>query len=221
VLYFLGAVSETPSGFVQQNKTTSILAAFCTPGKVSNAASSVSPVGIALVVKNRSVLRMLDGRRRELATCSFSCLCIICSVPRGDSVQATARGAGGHCIMPPRGRCVVLTQEPPHPAIAKKITRRPRLPLPMRSGVMPGTLVQKGCVCLAPMGRRKRLQGFRRDPLRDKIREVGRGLSLADTQTGRYGRLYSRRRLCARILTPTHDCSSRSLLHELHRQLIS
>lgn len=24
-----------------------------------------------------------------------------------------------------------------------------------------------------------------RDPLRDKIREVGRGLSLADTQTGR------------------------------------
>jgi hypothetical protein len=38
----------------------------------------------------------------------------------------------------------------------------------------------------------------RRDPFRDKIREVGRGLSLADTQTGRYGRLYSRRRLCAR-----------------------
>jgi hypothetical protein len=38
----------------------------------------------------------------------------------------------------------------------------------------------------------------RRDPLRDEIREVGRGLSLADTQTGRYGRLYSRRRLCAR-----------------------
>jgi hypothetical protein len=37
-----------------------------------------------------------------------------------------------------------------------------------------------------------------RDPLRDEIREVGRGLSLADTQTGRYGRLYSRRRLCAR-----------------------
>ena len=38
----------------------------------------------------------------------------------------------------------------------------------------------------------------RRYPLRDKIREVGRGLSLADTQTGRYVRLYSRRRLCAR-----------------------
>jgi hypothetical protein len=37
-----------------------------------------------------------------------------------------------------------------------------------------------------------------RDPLRGEIREVGRGLSLADTQTGRYGRLYSRRRLCAR-----------------------
>jgi len=37
-----------------------------------------------------------------------------------------------------------------------------------------------------------------RDPLRDKIREVGRGLSLADTQTGRYGWLYSRRRLRAR-----------------------
>jgi ParB-like chromosome segregation protein Spo0J len=37
-----------------------------------------------------------------------------------------------------------------------------------------------------------------RDPLRDEIREVSRGLSLADTQTGRYGRLYSRRRLGAR-----------------------
>ena len=47
-------------------------------------------------------------------------------------------------------------------------------------------------------GEAERLQGFRRDPLRDKIREVGRGLSLADTQTGPYGRLYSRRRLCAR-----------------------
>ena len=34
-------------------------------------------------------------------------------------------------------------------------------------------------------GETKRLQGFRRDPLRVKIREVGRGLSLADTQTGR------------------------------------
>ena len=31
----------------------------------------------------------------------------------------------------------------------------------------------------------ERLQGFRRDPLWVKIREVGRGLSLADTQTGR------------------------------------
>jgi hypothetical protein len=48
-------------------------------------------------------------------------------------------------------------------------------------------------------GKTERLQGFRRDPLRDKIREVGRGLSLADTQTARYGRLYSRRRLCARL----------------------
>ena len=37
-----------------------------------------------------------------------------------------------------------------------------------------------------------------RDPLRDEIRKVGRGLSLIDTQTGRYGRIYSRRRLCAR-----------------------
>jgi hypothetical protein len=37
-----------------------------------------------------------------------------------------------------------------------------------------------------------------RDPLRDEIHEVGRGLSLADTPTGRYVRLYSRRRLCAR-----------------------
>jgi hypothetical protein len=35
-------------------------------------------------------------------------------------------------------------------------------------------------------------------PGQTKIREVGRGLSLADTKTGRYGRLYSRRRLCAR-----------------------
>jgi hypothetical protein len=37
-----------------------------------------------------------------------------------------------------------------------------------------------------------------RDPLRDEIREVGRGLSLTDTQTDRYVRLCSRRRLCAR-----------------------
>jgi hypothetical protein len=37
-----------------------------------------------------------------------------------------------------------------------------------------------------------------RDPLRDEMREVDRGLSLADTQTGRYGRLYSRRRLWSR-----------------------
>ena len=36
------------------------------------------------------------------------------------------------------------------------------------------------------------------NPLRDKICEVVRGLLLADTQTGRYGRLYSRRRLRAR-----------------------
>ena len=34
-------------------------------------------------------------------------------------------------------------------------------------------------------GETERLQGFRRDPLWVKIREVGRGLSLADTQTGR------------------------------------
>ncbi len=34
-------------------------------------------------------------------------------------------------------------------------------------------------------GEMERLQGFRRDPLRVKIREMGRGLSLADTQTGR------------------------------------
>jgi hypothetical protein len=46
-----------------------------------------------------------------------------------------------------------------------------------------------------------------RDPLRDEIREVGRGLSLADTQTGRYVRLYSRRRLCAR-----RDADARALL---------
>ena len=35
------------------------------------------------------------------------------------------------------------------------------------------------------VGETERLQGFRRDPLWVKIREVGRGLSLADTQTGR------------------------------------
>ena len=42
------------------------------------------------------------------------------------------------------------------------------------------------------------------------IREVGRGLSLADTQTGRYGRLYSGRRLCAR-----RGADTRSLLRIL------
>jgi hypothetical protein len=47
---------------------------------------------------------------------------------------------------------------------------------------------------LSPAGS---LHSLRRDPFRDKIREVGRGLLLADTETGRYGRLYSRR-LCAR-----------------------
>jgi hypothetical protein len=60
-----------------------------------------------------------------------------------------------------------------------------------------GTEAQEPAVCTA----RSRLQlalHARRDPFRDKIREVGRGLSLADTQTGRYGPLYSRRRLCAR-----------------------
>ncbi len=31
-----------------------------------------------------------------------------------------------------------------------------------------------------------------------EIREVGRGLSLADTQTGSYGRLYTKQWLCAR-----------------------
>ena len=48
---------------------------------------------------------------------------------------------------------------------------------------------------LSPAGS---LHSSRRNPLWDKIREVGRGLSLADTRTGRYVRLYSRRRLCAR-----------------------
>ena len=46
-----------------------------------------------------------------------------------------------------------------------------------------------------------------RDPLRDEIREVGRRLSLADTQTGRYGRLYSRRRLDS-----TRSCRRSTLL---------
>jgi hypothetical protein len=62
--------------------------------------------------------------------------------------------------------------------------------------------LQLGCTLTpAACAARSRLQlalHARRDPFRDKIREVGRGLSLADTQTGRYGRLYSRRRLCAR-----------------------
>ena len=42
-----------------------------------------------------------------------------------------------------------------------------------------------------------------------EIREVGRGLSLADTQTGRYGRLHSRRRLCAK------HSSRRTALHSI------
>ena len=57
---------------------------------------------------------------------------------------------------------------------------------------------------------------------RTEIREVGRGLSLADTQTGRYGRLHSRRRLCARrssrrralhwiLARPPSRCSSNLL----------
>jgi hypothetical protein len=45
--------------------------------------------------------------------------------------------------------------------------------------------------------------------IRPEIRYAkwARGLSLADTQTGRYGRLYSRRRLCARLGADTHDPS--------------
>jgi hypothetical protein len=60
-----------------------------------------------------------------------------------------------------------------------------------------GTEAQEPAVCTA----RSRLQlalHAQRDPLRDEIREVGRGLSLADSQTGRYVRLYSRRLLCTR-----------------------
>jgi hypothetical protein len=65
--------------------------------------------------------------------------------------------------------------------------------------LLPPTRMRGGCrgahsPVLHPRGH----GSARRDPLRDKIREVGRGLSLADTQTGRFGRLYSRRRLCAR-----------------------
>jgi hypothetical protein len=59
------------------------------------------------------------------------------------------------------------------------------------------TEAQEPAVCTA----RSRLQlalHAQRDPLRDEIREVGRGLSLADSQTGRYVRLYSRRLLCTR-----------------------
>ena len=49
---------------------------------------------------------------------------------------------------------------------------------------MEETFVPKGGLSYTK-GETERLQGFRRDPLRDKIRQVGRGLSLADTQTGR------------------------------------
>jgi hypothetical protein len=69
----------------------------------------------------------------------------------------------------------------------------------------------RSCSCLDPRRSeaqepaartaRSRLQfalHAQRDPLRDEIREVGRGFSLADTQTGCYRRFYSRRRLCAR-----------------------
>jgi hypothetical protein len=67
----------------------------------------------------------------------------------------------------------------------------------------PPVLTQGDAEAQEPAARtaRSRLQlalHARRDPLRDEIRKVGRGLSLADTQTGRYGRLYSRRRLCTR-----------------------
>jgi hypothetical protein len=67
----------------------------------------------------------------------------------------------------------------------------------------PPVLTQGDAEAQEPAARtaRSRLQlalHAQRDPLRDEIRKVGRGLSLADTQTGRYGRLYSRRRLCAR-----------------------
>ena len=67
----------------------------------------------------------------------------------------------------------------------------------------PPVLTQGDAEAQEPAARtaRSRLQlalHAQRDPLRDEIRKVGRGLSLADSQTGRYGRLYSRRRLCAR-----------------------
>jgi hypothetical protein len=63
-----------------------------------------------------------------------------------------------------------------------------------------------------------------------EIREVGRRLSLADTQTGRYGRLYIRRRLCARrssrrtalhwiIARPPSRCSRHSSRTQLSSQL--
>jgi len=67
----------------------------------------------------------------------------------------------------------------------------------------PPVLTQGDAEAQEPAARtaRSRLQlalHAQRDPLRDEIRKVGRGLSLADSQTGRYRRLYSRRRLCAR-----------------------
>ena len=69
-----------------------------------------------------------------------------------------------------------------------------------------------------------------RDPLRDEIRKVGRGLSLIDTQTGRYGRIYSRRRLCARCSADAESsfdlvelvrlrCSKHSSRTQLSKQL--
>jgi hypothetical protein len=46
--------------------------------------------------------------------------------------------------------------------------------------------------------RTARARGSLRGPLRNKKREVGKGLSLADTQTGRKGRLYSRSKTTVR-----------------------
>ena len=70
----------------------------------------------------------------------------------------------------------------------------------MGAGMMPTE--SSMCSCFHELHdeaqRRQQNMGPVELPGPDEIREVGSGLSLADTSTGRYVRLYSRRRLCAR-----------------------
>ena len=107
--------------------------------------------------------------------------------PSGDLIP-TIRGSGAH---PGRGHVCLLLQY-----LLQSCSRGAVCVCFVLHPMGHGSANTCSSTCtLSPAGL---LQSFRRDPLRDKIREVGRGLSLADTQTGRYVRLYSRRRLCAR-----------------------